>query len=242
MKFITKISLDQDIERDAYPFNLPILKKFEELEIKSPVTFFVGENGSGKSTLIEAIAIASGLNPEGGSQNFNFKTTNSYSELYKKLIISKTGDRPKTKYFLRAESFYNVASEIERAFREDGNIDMLISHGGKSLHNCSHGEAFITLIENRFYDKGLYILDEPEAALSPLRQMQLLILIDKLVKNGSQLIIATHSPILLSYPNATIHDFDNNMEIIKYEDTENYKLYKMFIENPKRMIEKLLED
>lgn len=236
MNFITKISLGKNIKKTDYPFNIPVLKNLEELKIKSPVTFFVGENGSGKSTLIEAIAIASGLNAEGGSQNFNFKTNDSHSELYKELTISKTGNRPVTRYFLRAESFYNVASVIE-------NIgDALYSHGGRSLHRCSHGEAFLQLVENRFYNKGLYILDEPEAALSPSKQMSLLILIDELVRNGSQFIIATHSPILLSYPNATIYDFDNNMNKISYEETEHYKLYKMFINNPDMMLEKLLKD
>jgi predicted ATPase len=242
MRFITKIALNEDVDKREYPFNIPVLKNFKELIIKSPVTFFVGENGSGKSTLIEAIAIASGLNPEGGSQNFNFKTNDSHSQLYKELIITKTGNRPVTKYFLRAESFYNVASEIDRTVKEDGNYAALFAHGGNSLHECSHGEAFLTLIENRFFDKGLYILDEPESALSPIKQMRLLVLIDTLVKNGSQLIIATHSPILLSYPDATIYDFDNNLCEINYEDTEHYKLYKLFINNPKMMIEKLFND
>lgn len=242
MKFISRIALKENVDKKNYPFNIPVLENFQELAIKSPVTFFVGENGSGKSTLIEAIAIASGLNAEGGSQNFNFKTNDSHSQLYKGLIVSKTGNRPVTKYFLRAESFYNVASEIERSVKEDGNYAVLASHGGKSLHSCSHGEAFLALVENRFYNNGLYILDEPEAALSPLKQMRLLVLIDELVKNGSQFIIATHSPILLSYPNAIINDFDNNMSEINYEDTEHYRLYKLFIDNPKMMVERLLND
>jgi Predicted ATPase len=237
MIFISRINLNSHVNKDQYPFSIPVLKNFEELIIKSPVTFFVGENGSGKSTLIEAIAVNSGLNAEGGSQNFTFKTSDSHSDLYKELTVSTTGYKPTTKYFLRAESFYNVASEIENI-----GIDALASHGGTSLHQCSHGEAFLQLIENRFYDKGLYILDEPESALSPLKQMSLLVLINELVKNGSQFIIATHSPILLSYPKATILDFDNNMNEIDYKDTEHYKLYEMFINNPEMMVEKLLKE
>lgn len=234
MVFIKEIRLKEDIDKSEYPFNIPVLNSFEKLKIKSPVTFFVGENGSGKSTFIEAIALSSGLNAEGGSQNFDFKTNDSHSSLYKSLTISKTGNRPVTKYFLRAESFYNVATEIEN------NLDALKSHGGVSLHHCSHGEAFISLVENRFYGKGLYILDEPEAALSPLKQMRLLVLIDELVKEGSQFIIATHSPILLAYPNATINDFDNNLNEVDYLETEHYKLYKLFIDDPKMMMDKLL--
>lgn len=236
MNFITKVKLKENTDKSHYPYNIPILSDFNEMKLESPVTFFVGENGSGKSTFIEAIAVACGLNAEGGSQNFNFSTNDTHSDLYNNLIVSKSGVLPKTKYFLRAESFYNVASEIEKI------PDALFSHGNKSLHNYSHGESFITLVENRFYDKGLYILDEPEAALSPLKQMRLLILIDKLVKGGSQFIIATHSPILLAYPNSTINDFDNGMIETKYEDMEHFKLYKMFINDPANVLSKLIED
>ena len=197
------------------------------------MTFFVGENGSGKSTLIEAIAVAIGLNPEGGSDNFNFSTSSTHSELHEKIVFSKTGRIPSTKYFLRAESFYNVATEVD-------TLEAYGSHGG-SLHECSHGEAFIKLIENRFWDNGLFILDEPESALSPSKQMKLLILMDELVKSGSQLIIATHSPILLAFPNASIYDLDNNLEKVKYSDTEHYKLYKLFLDNPELMVRKLFE-
>jgi len=168
-RFITKINLNKNVNKREYPFNIQVLKNFELLMIKSPVTFFVGENGSGKSTLIEAIALACGLNAEGGSQNFNFKTNDSHSELFKELIISKTGIRPVTKYFLRAESFYNVATEI------DNNGSAGDWNYGRSLHHCSHGESFLQLVENRFFPNGLYILDEPESALSPLMQMRLIV-------------------------------------------------------------------
>jgi len=231
--------MKDNVDKTEYPFNISVLKDFKELIIKTPVTFFVGENGSGKSTLIEAIAVASGLNAEGGSQNFNFRTNESHSELYKELVISKTGKRPVTKYFLRAESFYNVASEVDNLNFSPTELKML--YGG-SLHKCSHGESFMNLVENRFIGNGLYILDEPESALSPLKQMRLLVLINELVKKGSQFIIATHSPILLSYPNATIYDFDNDMNEINYKETEHYKLYEMFINNPEMMLDRLLTD
>ena len=209
--YINKISLKRDeIENfNKYPFDIKIIKELTEIELTSQVTFFVGENGTGKSTFIEAIAMASGLNPEGGTQNFSFSTFDDYSNLYKYLRISKFGI-PKTKFFLRAESFYNVATNIDEN-RHNGPLNL--SYGG-SLHECSHGESFIQLIQNRFTDHGLYILDEPEAALSPSRQMALLCLIDDLVKEGSQFIIATHSPILIAYNKGKILNLNDSFNEI----------------------------
>lgn len=240
--YIKKISLKRnEIENfDIYPFNVEIVRNFEELEFTSPVTFFVGENGIGKSTFIEAIAISCGLNPEGGTQNFNFKTKNTHSNLHEYLRIGKF-DVPKTKYFLRAESFYNVSTEIQRLKEEDYYHGIYQYYGG-NLHECSHGESFIKLIQNRFSDHGLYILDEPEAALSPSRQLTLLKLIDDLVKQGCQFIIATHSPILISYRDGVIYDLNNNFEQIDYEDTENYKLYKVFLERYEQIQEHLFKE
>lgn len=234
--FVTKISLDKDKIDDfnIYPFNIEVIKNFNELKITSPVTFLVGENGIGKSTFIEAVAIALGLNAEGGSQNFNFHTMETHSRLAEYIKVSKY-NKPKTKFFLRAESFYNVASEITRL-----GGTLYDAYGG-NLHECSHGESFIKLVQNRFTDHGLYILDEPEAALSPQRQMSLLCLIDDLVKNGSQFIIATHSPILISYRDGKILDLDNDFQEIKCEDTNIYKLYKMYLENPIEMQHRLLD-
>lgn len=239
--FVNNIRIDKEkIDNfDTYPFNIEIIKNFEELRLTSPVTFLIGENGIGKSTFIEALAISCGLNPEGGTQNFNFKTNNTHSDLYKYLKVSKLGV-PQTKYFLRAESFYNVATEIEK-ISEESQRPIYRYYGG-DLHKCSHGESFIKVVQNRFSDNGLYILDEPEAALSPIRQMTLLSLIDNLVKNGSQFIIATHSPILIAYNNSIIYDLNNNFSKINYKDTEIYQVYKMFLENPEKMQEELFRE
>ncbi len=235
--FITKIKLnDEKINKNEYPYNIEVLKNFKELDIDSPVTFFYGENGVGKSTLVEAIAIALGLNPEGGSNNMQFSNYDDYSNLYKHLTISKFRV-PKTKFFLRAESFFNVATDISN------NGDLIdTTYGGEDLHKCSHGESFLKLVEHRFWNNGLYILDEPEAALSPQRQLTLLCYINDLVKNGSQFIIATHSPILLSYKYGEILDLNNNFEKIKYEDTEVYRIYKDYLENPEKMQDILFEE
>lgn len=239
--FIRKISLDRSkIENfDKYPFNIPVVKEFNEINLTSPVTFLVGENGIGKSTFIEAIAVSLGLPSEGGTENFMFETKNTTSILNKYLDIPKYG-KPKTKFFLRAESFYNFSSEVERLVQEDGFATLFRSYGG-NLHECSHGESFIKLVQNRFSDHGLYILDEPEAALSPQRQMSLLCLIDELVKEGSQFIIATHSPILISYRDGVILDLNQNFKEVSYQETDIYALYKMYLDSPEEMQKRLFD-
>lgn len=238
--FIRKIILDRDAVEsfEKYPFNVGIIKNFYELSFHSPVTFLIGENGIGKSTLIEAIAVSCGLNPEGGSQNFNFSTLDSHSNLSHYMTTVSGFKRPKTKFFLRAESFYNVASEIVRLNEDYGGLYRF--YGG-NLHHCSHGESFLSLVQNRFSDHGLYILDEPEAALSPTRQMTLLCLIDELVKGGSQFIIATHSPILISYRNGEILDLDHQMKVTEYQDTDIYQIYKTYLEDPDNIQRKLFD-
>lgn len=240
--FIRGIKLDEDIKenfKDVYPYNIPVIRSFDSLEFTKPVTFLVGENGIGKSTFIEALAVSLGLPAEGGTQNFKYETTNTTSNLYRHLIVSKFGT-PKTKFFLRAESFYNFSSEMQRLVEEDHYLELLNSYGGL-LHECSHGESFLRLVQNRFTEKGLYILDEPEAALSPQRQMSLLCMIDDLVKQGSQFIIATHSPILISYRNGEIRDLNKNFEVVDFKDTDIYSIYKMYLDNPDGMQSKLLD-
>lgn len=240
--FIKKVIFDREkVDNfDKYPFNIDIIKNLDELTFDSPVTFLVGENGVGKSTFIESLAISIGLNAEGGTQNFDFHTKDTHSSLSKYITVAKYG-KPKTKFFLRAESFYNFQTEMQRLVEEDSFYSLYNAYGG-NLHECSHGESFLKLIKNRFTDHGLYILDEPEAALSPQRQMSLLCLIDDLVKNGSQFIIATHSPILISYINGKILDLNDEFKEIKYEETDIYKIYKLYLDNAYSMQEKLFKD
>lgn len=225
-------------EPDDYPFNIPAVRHLEKmgsLNLEKPVTFFVGENGTGKSTLIEAIAVAMGFNGEGGSRDFFFSTQDTHSELCDYLTISKSV-WPKDGFFLRAESFYNTASYLEQN-------STLARYGGVSFHEQSHGESFLALAMNRFEGNGLYILDEPESALSPQRLMSLLVMIDELVKNNSQFIIATHSPILMAYPNADILEFsEQGIHKVGYRETEHYKITKQFIDMPERMVKYLLSD
>jgi predicted ATPase len=215
---------------DEYPFDLPLIRNFEELKLDSQVTFLIGENGSGKSTLIEALAVACGFNAEGGSKSFHFETLRSTSPLHEYLRVIRGPKRPTDGYFLRAESFFNVATEIDQR-------DLASYYGGKSLHAMSHGESFFTLLNERLLGGGLYLFDEPEAALSPTRQMAMLTRIHELVLDASQLIIATHSPILMAYPGATILEIaDGELRRVEYEDTEHYQVTRQFFAQRERML------
>lgn len=221
---------------DEYPFNLGALKNFDRLKLHPKVTYFIGENGSGKSTLLESIAITLGFNPEGGTKNFNFETKESDYPLSRYLWVTKTHRWARDGFFLRAESFFNVATQIDE-------LDLQGWYGGKSLHEQSHGESFLTLMTTRFRGDGVYILDEPEAALSPARQLAILSRIHDLVRDNSQFIIATHSPILMAYPDATIYECtaDGIVETT-YEETEHYQVTRDFLMNRERMLNILFED
>lgn len=245
-QFLRSIALKRDSIADFndYPFNLPAITHLQQLEFHPKVTFIVGENGSGKSTLLEAIAVALGFNAEGGTKNFNFNTRESHSDLHQHLKLSKGIKEPKNGFFLRAESFFNVASHIENLDKEPAFGPPIITYyGGKSLHEQSHGESFLALMTHRFGSNGLYILDEPEAALSPQRQLAALARIHDLVTEQSQFIIATHSPILMAYPDAWIYQCgQNGIEKVPYQETEHYQITRDFLNNPQRMLKQLLQE
>lgn len=233
--FIKKIQIDWDrISADSYLRNIQALQHINEIVLEKPVTFFAGENGTGKSTLLEAVAVAYGFNPEGGSINYNFSTYDSHSELCDALTLSRGVAKRRWGYFLRAESFYNVATK-EMEYTD-------INHPSMKLHQQSHGESFLTIIQKRLSDAGLYILDEPEGALSPQRQLSLLIQMKEAVTAGAQFIIVSHSPILLGYPEADIFSFDNGrLEKISYEETDSYQVTEMFINNRECLLKRLFD-
>ncbi|MGI6030962.1 MAG: AAA family ATPase [Eubacteriales bacterium] len=229
-------------QQEGYPYDLPVLRRFQPVEFHSQIVFLAGENGTGKSTLLEAIAVASGLNPEGGSRDMRFSSRDTHSDLYQHVILTKGVRRPSDSYFLRAESFYNLASEVDD-LEQVGPPGFLANYGGRSLHQQSHGESFLALVQNRFRGHGLYLLDEPEAALSPMRQMTLMAEIHQLAREGSQFFIATHSPILMSCPDSTLYWLeDGRMEVRDYRQTPHYFITRQFMENPQRMLGVLLEE
>lgn len=240
MLFLRKVSLKSPVPPSSYLKRLPIVACLEQGGIcfEHPVTFLVGENGSGKSTLLEAIAVAFGFNAEGGGKNFRFSTAETHSALASSLLLTKGVRMPSDGFFLRAESFYNVASYLDGLGPE-----ALSCYGDISLHAQSHGESFLTLVNQRFSANGLYILDEPEAALSPTRQMALLARIHALAEAGSQFLIATHSPMLMACPGATVYQLDGQgVHPCSYTETEHYIVMRSFLNHPQRMLDILLND
>lgn len=238
--YIKSVELER-IPHEEYPFSLDAVKNLGKLRFKTPVTFIVGENGSGKSTLMEAVAVACGFNAEGGTKNFNFSTSDTHSELHKHIRIAKGTVWPKDGFFLRAESLYNLATDMDRMDR-DISYDPPVNtyYGGKSLHERSHGESFLALIKGRFGGHGLYILDEPEAALSPVSQLAMLKIINDLVALDSQFIISSHSPILTAFPGAQIFEItEAGIVETDYERTDNYLITKRFLNDRKRVFEGL---
>ena len=238
MPYLLRASLtlpESSPKRDEYPYSVPSIAGLDNgLEFHPRCTFLVGENGVGKSTLLEALAVKWGFNAEGGTKNFNFGTRESHSELYHDVRLARSHVRPMDGFFLRAESFFNVASEIER-------LGVGGSYGDKSLHEQSHGESFLSLFMHRFGDHSFYILDEPEAALSPSRQLAFLVHLHDLIGESCQFVIATHSPIIMAYPDAWIYELSGEgIARVEYEETEHYRLTRRFMTDRHRMLDYLL--
>lgn len=233
-QFIQSVMIDWDrIGRNSYLRDIEAVEGLERLEFNRPITFFVGENGSGKSTMLEAIAIAAGFNPEGGTKNYCFSTYDSHSELCEAMKLVKGYRRPEWGYFLRAESFYNVAT------KEEEYADS--RHPSAKFHERSHGESFMAIAQKYLKPNGLYLLDEPEAALSPQRQLTLLMEIYRCADKNSQFIIATHSPILLGIPGAELLSFDGGkIQTCEYRETDSYQVMEMFINNRKELLKNLI--
>ena len=245
-RFLRGLRLAPDADTGRYPFTLPVvawLGAAGGVDLGPGVTFLVGENGTGKSTLVEAIAVAAGFNPEGGSRNFRFATRATESSLGDHLVLRWGTTRPRSGFFLRAETFYNVATEIERLDRDEGSPSLLPAYGGTSPHERSHGESFLDLVVHRFGPHGLYLLDEPEAALSVRGALALLRRMADLTAQGSQLVVATHSPILLALPGATILEIadDGAVERVGYDEALPVRLTRDFLGAPERFLRHLLD-
>lgn len=254
--YIQQIEIDTDaLARAMLPVSqtylrtLPLLRCVDSdgvlrLPLTAPVTFLTGENGTGKSTLIEAAAVNCGFNPEGGSRNFSFSTRASHAELYRFLRLVKSARRWRDGYFLRAESYFNVATNIEQLDNapDDPSPKIIGGYGNQSPHEQSHGESFLSLMQHRFFGNGLYLLDEPEAALSPTRLMTVLLLLRNLTAQNSQFLISTHSPILMAYPGAQIYEItDSGIRVTPYTQTAAYIITKRFLSDPQSMMQTLLE-
>ena len=240
--YLPLVQIRPELPLFEYYADLPAIQSIwieNGLIFKKPVTFLVGENGIGKSTLIEALAVAAGFNAEGGSQNFNFATNESHSTLHRYIKLTRGSRRNTDGFFLRAESFYNAASYLEELEKYDKKT--FNAYGGKPLHKQSHGESFLALVENRFSSDGLYLLDEPEAALSPMSILRLMVSIHDLAKKGAQFIISTHSPILMALPGSDIIQFtEDGLERVSYRETEHFQVSAAFLQNPGRMLKELL--
>ena len=242
-RFIRALRIDWNkIPEHSYLHRITALSGLTDLSFSKNITFFVGENGTGKSTLLEAIAVGYGFNPEGGTLNYRFSTYDDVSELCTALTFSKGFRRPASSYFFRAESFFNVATKAED-YRDSTRKEIYYARcGGKSFHEQSHGESFLSYFLS-FEGPGLYIMDEPEAALSPQRQLTLLIQIVKMAAQGSQFLIASHSPILLGTPGAQILSFDEgHVHPCAYEETECYQVTELFLNHREALLSRLLDE
>jgi predicted ATPase len=213
------------------------------MELHPKVTFLVGENGTGKSTLLEGLADKCGFSKESGNRSKSLASRSYYTALAPAMTLTRTSARPMDGFFLRAESFYNFATEMDDLEKEPFCASGYFSYGGKSLHEQSHGESFLSLFLQRFDGHGLYLLDEPEAALSPTRQMAFLVRLHDLVNDFSQFVIATHSPIILAYPDAIIYEFsESGVDAVDYRDSQPFNVTSRFLKDPEGMVARLLEE
>lgn len=245
--YIRRVTVDWDrVERKSYLRSIPALSRLQSLELARPVTLFAGENGTGKSTLLEAIAVAYGFNPEGGTLNYRFSTYDDVSPLSEAIQLSKGYRKAKWGYFFRAESFFNLASKAEDYRKSDiwvkSKEEYYRSYGGRALHEQSHGESFLSFFQGN--DRpGLYLMDEPEASLSPQRQLALLAQIVRMAQEGAQFLIATHSPILLGIPDAEILSFDEGViHPCQFEQTESVQIFRLFLNRKEEVLRQLLEE
>ena len=236
--YVTSLVIDwaSVSNRSVYPFSVPSIASLAELDLNQPITLFCGENGTGKSTLLEALSIAYGLNPEGGTRNYTFTVHDTHSELCDHVRLLKNLFRPYDSFFVRSDTMFNLISEMDVLGDDARHFD------GRSLHSVSHGEGILALVSRRFRGGGFYVLDEPETGLSQLGQIALLAEIVRLAQAGSQLIIATHSPILLSAPNAVIYQFDDEVHRVAAEETLEWNVLKRFLENPERMLAAFMDE
>lgn len=233
--FLRTVSLPVRDRPDGHPFDVPAIASLDEIAF-APVTVFVGDNGSGKSTLIEAIALASGFNAEGGGRNLSFETHPTHSELHEHLAL-RFGRRPANGWFLRAETFYGMATRIVTDTGQFG-----IAGYCPDLHGRSHGQSFLDLMEQRFVGPGLFIMDEPESALSFHGQLQLMALLADGLAAGSQFVIATHSPLLMAYPGARILSFDEGViHEASYDELPVVMLWRRFLDAPEHFLAALLD-
>jgi predicted ATPase len=229
-------TLDEDLGHAA---SIPAVAALRAGLVLDPgVTFLTGENGSGKSTIVEAIAVACGLNAEGGSRHIRHSTRESHSPLGEHLGVVRGGRTPRTDFFLRAESVFTIATKLDEMGWEG-----LRPYGERSLHEQSHGESFLAIVLHRFGPDGFYVLDEPEAALSPQNVLTLLRRIHQLVQERSQFVIATHSPMLLAFPGATILECSTGgLREVAYADALPVALTKRFLNDPESMLAEILAD
>jgi predicted ATPase len=235
-----RMEWDRVEDRAVYPYNLPAIAQIDELDLDAPIVIFVGANGSGKSTLMEAIAVHLGCNPEGGSPNFTFDTAQTLSPLHKASRLARRIPRNAPRFFYRADAYHVFATEMRRLDEGPGGPSIKTFYGGQDLHEMSHGQAVIRLLRNRFRGGGIYLMDEPEAALAPEAQLEVIARIAELVRKGARFVLATHSPLLMAMPDALIYELsDEGIARKAYAELNHVRLYKRFLGDPESMVARL---